>query len=68
MSQRIIEKLSEMAAKPAFIDYSELLELVGELPPPVLQGKTLTPIDEEFLLLNADFLVKQVQRLGDDNM
>ena len=43
------------------MEYSELLELLDSLPPPVLFGRELSRCDEEFLQLHADFIVIQVR-------
>ena len=60
MSNKIITELCRLNEANMFMEYSELLEFVADLPPPVFLGSPLPAIDEEFLQLNADFLVTQV--------
>ena len=59
LANRIITALDDLESR--WLEYSELLEFVSQLPAPALYGETLAPCDEEFLQLHADFVVSQVR-------
>merc|ERR1719483_1671079 len=51
------------------MEYSELLEFIDRLDPPIMFGNTLGKVDDEFLQLHSDFIVNQVrtfQEAGDE--
>ena len=61
MANKIIVELINYNDRGGSMEYSELLEFIGEMEAPVLFDEELPRCDEEFLQLHSDFIVSQVR-------